>query len=68
MVRNVPVGQVLHDPLGKGQRLDLVCGDGVAQDGAAQVAQAGDRQRSLPEPDVAVSGPVTTGQAGSRSR
>lgn len=56
MVGDVPVGQVLDDPLGEGQRLDLVRGDRVAQDGPAQVAQAGDRHRSLPEPDVTVSG------------
>lgn len=41
MVGDVPVGQVLDDPLGEGQRLDLVRGDRVAQAGPAQVAQAG---------------------------
>lgn len=58
MVRDVPVGEVLDDPLGEGQRLDLVCGDRVAQNGSAQVAQAGYRHRRLPEPDVTVSGSV----------
>lgn len=58
MVGDVPVGQVLDDPLGEGKWLDLVRGDRVAQDGSAQVAQAGERHRSLPEPDVTVSGSV----------
>lgn len=62
MVRDVPVGEVLDDPLGEGQRLDLVCGDRVAQDGSAQVAQAGYCHRSLPEPDMTVSGSVMMGQ------
>lgn len=61
MVWDVPVGEVLDDPLGEGQRLDLVRGDRVSQDGSAQVAQAGYGHRSLPEPDVAVSGSVTMG-------
>lgn len=61
MVRYVPVGQVLHDPLGEGQRLDLVRGDGVAKDGSAQVAQVGYGHRGLPEPDVTVSSSVITG-------
>lgn len=58
MVGDVPVGQVLGDPLGEGQRLDLVRRDRVAQDGPAQVAQARYHHRSLPEPDVTVSGSV----------
>lgn len=64
MLRDVPVGEVLDDPLGEGQRLDLVRGHRVAQDGSAQVAQAGHRRRSLPEPDVAVSGSGMTGRGG----
>lgn len=62
VVRDVPVGEVLDDPLGEGQRLDLVCGHRVAQDGSAQVAQAGYRHRSLPEPDVTVSGSAMMGE------
>lgn len=60
-VGDVSVGEVLEDPLGEGQRLHLVCGDRVAQDGSAQVAQAGHRPRRPPEPHVAVSGSVTRG-------
>lgn len=55
---DVFVGEVFHDPLGEGQRLDLLRGDGEAQGGAAQVAQAGDAHGRPPEPNVAVPGSV----------
>lgn len=61
-VGDVPVGEVLEDPLGEGQRLDLMGGDRVAQDGSAQVGQAGHFDRRPPEPDVAVSGSARGGQ------
>jgi len=55
-VGDVPVGQVLEDPLGEGEGLHLVRGHRVAQDGAAQVAQAGHRLGSPPEPHMAIPG------------
>lgn len=61
MFRDVSVGEVLKDPLGEGQRLHLVCGDGVTQDGSAQVAQAGHCPGCPPESYVAVSGSVRSG-------
>lgn len=60
--RDVSVGEVLKNPLGEGQRLHLVCGNGVAQDGSAQVAQAGHSPGCPPEPYVAVSGSVSRGE------
>lgn len=61
-VGDVPVGEELEDPLGEGQRLNLVRGNRVAQDGSAQVGQAGHFDRRPPEPDVAVSGSARRGQ------
>lgn len=61
-VRDVPVGEELQDPLGQWQRLDLVGRDGVAQDGAAQVGQAGHLDGGPPEPDVTVPGSATRRQ------
>ena len=61
---DVPVREVLQDPLGEGQRLQLVRGHRMAQDGSAQVAQAGHRPGRLPEPHVAVSGSAGGGGGG----
>lgn len=58
-VGDVPVGEELQDPLGQWQRLDLVGRDGVAQDGAAQVGQAGHLDGGPPEPDVTIPGSAT---------
>lgn len=62
MVGDVPVGEELQDPLGQWQRLDLVGRDGVAQDGAAQVGQAGHLDGGPPEPHVTIPGSATRRQ------
>lgn len=62
VVGDVPVGEELQDPLGQWQRLDLVGRDGVAQDGAAQVGQAGHLDGGPPEPDVTIPGSATRRQ------
>lgn len=61
-VGDVPVGEELQDPLGQWQRLNLVGGDRVAQDGAAQVRQAGHLDGSPPEPDMTIPGSTTRRQ------
>ncbi|MEQ2218540.1 hypothetical protein XENOCAPTIV_004689, partial [Xenoophorus captivus] len=57
-IEDVSVGEVLEDPFGQWQRLDLLCRHRVARYGAAQVAQAWNRPGRPPEPHVAVSGPA----------
>lgn len=57
VVRDVSVGEELQDPAWYGEGLHLVCGDWVAQDGAAQVAQTGHWPGYHPKPHVAISGP-----------
>lgn len=59
-VGDVAVGEVLQDSLGEGQRLHLVRGHGMTEDGSAQVAQAGNGAGRPPEPHVAVSGSAGT--------
>ena len=57
MLRDVSVCEELEDPAWQWQRLHLVGGDGVTQDGAAQVGQTGDGPGGPPESDVSVPGP-----------